>query len=37
LQIFAFHKAHVASAERGIEALHKFRNYIDSRGATNQG
>ncbi|KAE9372615.1 hypothetical protein N431DRAFT_439694 [Stipitochalara longipes BDJ] len=36
LQIFAFHKAHVASAEKGIEALHKFRNYIVSRGATNQ-
>ena len=37
LQIFAFHKAHVALAKRGIKALHKFRNYIDSRGATNQG
>jgi hypothetical protein len=37
LQIFAFYKAHVASAKRGIEALHKFRNYINSRGATNQG
>ncbi len=37
LQIFAFHKAHVASAEKGIEALHNFRNYIDSRGTRNQG
>ena len=37
LQIFAFYKTHVASAERGIEALHKFRNYIDSRTASNQG
>lgn len=37
LEIFAFHKAHIASAEKGIEALHKFRNYVDSRGVTSQG
>ncbi|OBT71809.1 hypothetical protein VF21_09376 [Pseudogymnoascus sp. 05NY08] len=34
--IFSFHKAHVASAERGIEALEGFRSYIQRRGATTQ-
>ncbi|KAF4629417.1 hypothetical protein G7Y89_g8733 [Cudoniella acicularis] len=36
LHIFAFHKAHVASAEKGIKALEIFRNYISTRGVTTQ-
>jgi hypothetical protein len=37
LDIFEFHRAHVASAEKGIEALEKFRNYVHTRGGKLQG
>jgi len=37
LDIFTFHKAHVASAEKGIEALEKFGNYVQTRGGRMQG
>ncbi|OBT64168.1 hypothetical protein VE03_06238 [Pseudogymnoascus sp. 23342-1-I1] len=37
LQIFSFHKAHVESAGKGIEALERFKNYIQLREATTQG
>lgn len=36
LYIFSFHKAHVASAERGIEALERFKHYINTRGSATQ-
>jgi hypothetical protein len=36
LDIFTFHKAHVASAEKGINALERFRAYIETRGGKVQ-
>ncbi|CAM1503242.1 Fc.00g080180.m01.CDS01 [Cosmosporella sp. VM-42] len=36
LHIFEFHKAHVASAEKGIEALEKFRRFVQRRNTKIQ-
>lgn len=32
LRIFAFHKSHVASAEKGLRTLENFKHHVDTRG-----
>jgi hypothetical protein len=37
IQIFKFHQAHITSAEKGIEILERFRDYIEKRLASQKG